>query len=182
MVDFKLVISNPKIGKTIQREVKEGDANSFIGLKIGAVVKGESIGLTGYELEITGGSDYCGFPMRKDLAGTRRKGILIIKGIGLRKSKKGMKKRKTVSGNTIHAKTAQINLKITKEGKERLFEAKKEGEAKEEKKEVTEEKKPEIKKEEAKPKEETKKEEKPKEEKPKPEEKQIEKPKVEEKK
>lgn len=174
MTDFKLVISDPKIGKTIQREVKEGDANSFIGLKIGAVVKGESIGLTGYEFEITGGSDYCGFPMRKDLSGTRRKGILIIKGTGLRKSKKGMKKRKTVAGNTIHAKTAQINLKIIKEGKERLFEAKKEGEAKEEKKEVKEEKKPEIKKE-AKPAEKPKPEEKPKE-------KPIEKPKVEEKK
>ncbi len=156
MAEFKLVISNPKIGRTIQREVKGEDANRLIGLKIGDVVKGELIGLSGYEFEITGGSDYCGFPMRRDVAGTKRKRILIVKGVGLRKTKKGMKKRKTVAGNTIHAKTAQINLKIIKEGKEKLFEEKKEAEV--------EEKKVEKKEEEAKPKEEPKQEDKPKEE------------------
>ncbi len=140
MVEFKIVISNPKIGRSVQREISGGDANRFIGLKIGDTIKGELIGLTGYEFEITGGSDYCGFPMRKDLTGTRRKGILIVKGIGLRKRKRGMKKRKTVAGNTIHAKIAQINLKIIKEGKEKLFEEKKEGAEKKEEEKAEEKK------------------------------------------
>jgi len=132
MVEFKLVISDPKTGKTTQREIKETDADRFIGLKVKDMIKGESIGLTGYEFEITGGSDDCGFPMRRDLTGTGRKKILIVKGIGLRKTKKGMKKRKMVAGNTIHAKIAQINLKIIKQGKESLFETPKADEIKEE--------------------------------------------------
>ena len=132
MVEFKLVISDPKTGKTTQREIKETDADRFIGLKLKDMIKGESIGLTGYEFEITGGSDDCGFPMRRDLTGTGRKKILIVKGIGLRKTKKGMKKRKMVAGNTIHAKIAQINLKIIKQGKESLFETPKADEIKEE--------------------------------------------------
>ena len=32
----------------------------------------------------------------------------------------GMRSRKTVAGNTIFEKTAQINLKVTKQGKEPL--------------------------------------------------------------
>jgi len=132
MVEFKLVISDPKTGKTTQREIKETDADRFIGLKLKDMIKGESIGLTGYEFEITGGSDDCGFPMRRDLTGTGRKKILIVKGIGLKKTKKGMKKRKMVAGNTIHAKIAQINLKIIKQGKESLFETPKADEIKEE--------------------------------------------------
>ena len=42
--------------------------------------------------------------MRKDVSGTGRKKILIVKGVGLKKTKKGTKYRKTVCGNTIHSK------------------------------------------------------------------------------
>jgi len=171
MVQFKLVISDPKTGKTVQREASEDDSSRLNGMKIGDIVKGETIGLTGYEFEITGGSDYCGFPMRRDITGIRRKKILIVKGIGLNKTAKGMKKRKTVAGNTIHPKTAQINLKIVKAGKENLFESKKEGEVEatsaEEAKPAEAPKAEEKPKEEVKPKEkaEEKKEEAPKEKK-----------------
>ena len=117
MAEFKLVLSNPKDGKSYQREVKAGDANAFMGLKIKDKVKGELIDLTGYEFELTGGSDKSGFPMRFDVVGTQRKKILAVKGVGLKAKRKGMKQRKTVCGNTVHADIAQINLKILKEGK-----------------------------------------------------------------
>lgn len=139
MTEFKLIISDPKLGRTLQREVKDSEAAGFLGLKMGDPVKGELFGLTGYEFLITGGSDYCGFPMRRDLTGTGRKKILIVSGVGLRKTKKGMKKRKTVAGNTIHSKTAQINLKITKHGAEKLFEEKKVEEKPKEKDEAKQE-------------------------------------------
>ena len=91
----------------------------FLGKKIGDSVKGEDTGiaeLAGYELVIAGGSDYCGFPMRADVSGVARKRILAVSGIGMRKLAKGMKQRKTVCGNTIHAKISQINLKVIKAG------------------------------------------------------------------
>jgi len=157
MVEFKLTISNPKTTKTVQKEVKDDDARPFVGKKIGDKINGEVINLTGYEFEVTGGSDYCGFPMRKDVRGTARKKILAVSGIGVKKKAKGIKQRKTVCGNTIHDKIVQINLKILKEGKEDIFKGK-EGEAekkeekkekpkKEEKKEAKEEKKAEPEKE-----------------------------------
>lgn len=154
MPDFKLVIST-KDGKSYQREVKDPNARKFLGMKIGDTIKGESIDLTGYEFLITGGSDYCGFPMRKDVTGIGRKRILIVKGVGLKKTSKGMKYRKAVCGNTIHSKISQINLKIIKEGKEPLIkEEKKEG--KEEKEAEKEEKPKKEKKEEAKKEEKSK--------------------------
>ncbi len=115
MVSFKVVIGT-KEGKCLQKEVPEPDANSFLGKKVGDKIAGEILGFTGYEFEITGGSDYAGFPMRKDIQGVGRKKILAIEGIGLKKISKGLRVRKTVCGNTIHPKISQINLKILKAG------------------------------------------------------------------
>jgi small subunit ribosomal protein S6e len=181
MAEFKLVIGT-KDGKCVQKEVKETDADIFLNKKIGDKISGDACGLAGYEFEITGGSDHCGFPMRRDVSGLGRKRILAVAGIGLlnkkkkrgrdqkgKRTMKGMRSRKTVCGNTIHANTAQINLKVLKEGKAPLA-------AKEEKKEekaapAEGEKKAEPKKET--PKEEPKKAEPKKEEKPKEEKKEA---------
>ncbi|MEM4268279.1 MAG: 30S ribosomal protein S6e [Candidatus Woesearchaeota archaeon] len=116
MVEFKIVIGDPKQGKSLQKVVKDDSAKPFIGLKIGDKVRGELIDLSGYEFEITGGSDNCGFPMRKDVQGSERKKIVAVKGVGFKKLGSGIRQRKTVCGNTIHAKTAQINLKVIKDG------------------------------------------------------------------
>ena len=112
MVDFKIVISDPSTGKTYQKEVKDDDARKFIGLKIGDKLKGDFLELGNVELGVTGGSDYCGFPMRKDVFGSGRKKILAVGGVGIRNKEKGIKKRKTVCGNTIHAKISQINVRV----------------------------------------------------------------------
>ncbi|HLF54712.1 MAG TPA: 30S ribosomal protein S6e [Candidatus Nanoarchaeia archaeon] len=129
MVNFKIVIGT-KAGKCVQKEVQEPEARTLLGKKIGDKVAGDTIGLTGYEFEITGGSDYCGFPMRKDIEGFSRKRILAVSGVGLKKKAKGIRQRKTVCGNTIHPKISQVNLKVLTEGKEPLIVEKKE-EAKE---------------------------------------------------
>lgn len=134
MVSFKIVIGT-KDGKCFQREIAEPDSKNLIGKKIGDIVKGELFSLTGYEFEITGGTDSAGIPMRKDIPGPGRKKILAVKGVGLKKIAKGLRVRKTVCGNTIHPKTAQINLKVIKEGKEKLAPPEAKEEKKEEKKE-----------------------------------------------
>lgn len=132
MAEFKLVIGDPKSKKCYQREVKDDLAKPFLGMKLGDKIRGEAIDLTGYEFEITGGSDYCGFPMRKDLPGQGRKKVLAVIGTGMKQLRKkvrkgkvfqkynGSKQRKMVCGNTIHAKIHQINLKVLKAGKASL--------------------------------------------------------------
>jgi len=140
MVSFKLCISDPS-GKTYQKEVKDSFARPFIGLNIGETIKGDGFEMSGYEFQITGGSDYCGFPMRKGILGVRKK-LVIYGGVGFRGDAKGIKRRKTVCGHKIHERISQINLKVTKQGPKKLAEALGVAEAKkEEKAEVKEEKK-----------------------------------------
>ena len=120
MADFKLCIGDPASGKTYQMEVKEANAKPFLGLNIGEKVKGEMIDLTGYEFEITGGSDKAGFPMRHGILGVRKK-ITSLGGVGFReRARKGMYRRKTVCGHKINTDIVQINLKVTKEGSKKL--------------------------------------------------------------
>ena len=123
MMDVKIVIADPKTGKSYANDVKDPDARRFLGMKIGDNVKGELMDMTGYEFLITGGSDSAGIPMRQDLNGIARKRILAVSGVGIKKGRKGMKQRKIVAGNTIYERTAQINLKITTQGKDPLVEA-----------------------------------------------------------
>jgi small subunit ribosomal protein S6e len=136
MTEYKIVINDPKIGKSYQREVKDNEAEYFNGKKIGDKVIGNDFGFEGYEFLITGGSDNSGFPMRKDVDLAGKKKILAVSGVGLKKTRKGMKVRKTVAGNTIYQNTVQINLKIIKYGKEKF-----------EKEETSTEQKEEVKKE-----------------------------------
>ena len=121
MVSFKLCISDPATGRTFQKEVKDAMARPLIGLNIGETIKGDNLELNGYELQVTGGSDYCGFPMRRGILGLRKK-IVILGGVGFRGAFKGIKKRKTVCGHKIHEQISQVNLKVLKPGAKKLNE------------------------------------------------------------
>ena len=79
--------------------------------------------MEGYELEIRGGSDFAGFAMRKDVHGPIRKRALLGSGSGVRIRRKGMKRRKTVCGNTITPQIVQVNLYVKTYGKRGLEEA-----------------------------------------------------------
>jgi small subunit ribosomal protein S6e len=119
-MEIKVNIGDPKTGKTFKKTIAEDDAKLFFGKKIGDSIKGELLQAPGYEFQLAGGSDYCGFPMRSDVEGTLRKRILIVKGIGLRTNRAGRRVRKAVAGNTVYTRTAQINLKVTKAGAQPL--------------------------------------------------------------
>ncbi len=135
-MEMKLNISDPKNGKTYKRVLTEEKAEPLYNKKIGDKINGDTIGFEGYEFEITGGSDFCGFPMRKDIEGTVRKKILSTKSTGIKAKRKGIRVRKTVAGNTIYEKTTQVNMKILKKGKESLEpKEEKKDDKKEEKKE-----------------------------------------------
>ena len=116
MVDFKIVIADPKTNKSYQKEFEQKQSQ-LLGKKIGDKIKGDGFGLTGgYELQITGGSDNAGFPMRSDVEGTARKRLLITKGVGFRSKKKGMRKRKSIRGNTVSTVISQINMIVVSYG------------------------------------------------------------------
>ena len=110
---FKIVISDPKTRRAYQKEAPE---DGFLGKKLGDKVAGDLVGLVGFELELTGGSDKDGFPMRRDMEGQGKKKILITPGVGLRSGVKGERKKKSVRGNTISKYVSQINVKILKYG------------------------------------------------------------------
>ena len=121
MASFKLNIADAKDGKCYKAEVKEQQAMPLIGLNIGEKIDGNKLGMEGYEFQITGGMDYCGFPMRSGILGIRNT-ITIYRGVGFRGGLKGMKKRRTVCGYKINDKISAVNLKVTKEGSKKLSE------------------------------------------------------------
>jgi small subunit ribosomal protein S6e len=153
MGNIKFVINDGKTGKTYQTEV---DGSKLYGRKIKDKIKGDLLDISGYEFEITGGSDYCGFPMRPDLQISGRKKLLLTRGIGVKTVKKGQRIRKTVCGAIVNDTTHQVNMKILKYGAKKPEELFKKKEGSEEATEEVKEEKPK----EA-PKEEPKKEEKP---------------------
>jgi small subunit ribosomal protein S6e len=115
MVELKIVMGT-KDGKSHQRELKSPESDTLLGKKIGDKISGDSLGLSGYEFELSGGSDNAGFPMRRDVQGTQRKRIFTNKSLGTKINRAGMKVRKSLAGNTVSENIAQINLKVTKEG------------------------------------------------------------------
>jgi len=121
-------------GRSYNLTISGNNMSQFLGKKIGDQVDGLFVGegdqtLGGYKLEITGGSDKTGTPMRSDLDGGSRQSILVtastgFKGHSLEQKTKGgekkrfrykpdgMRKRRNFRGNTINQDTRQINLKV----------------------------------------------------------------------
>ncbi len=110
---MQVVISDPKTGKSYKLEGKDEEVRAlFTGKRIGDLVDGDTLGLSGYMLEIKGGSDRDGVPMRADVPGTGRRKILIASPPGYRPRERGKRRRKQVRGNEISSDISQINVKI----------------------------------------------------------------------
>ncbi|MFC6905154.1 30S ribosomal protein S6e [Halalkalicoccus tibetensis] len=116
MADFKVVVSDPETGATYQRDVDGQDANRFLGRDLGEEVDGDSVGLSGYSLELTGGSDRAGRPLRDDVSGPNLKQVLLTGGTGYKPQHDGERKRVTVRGREISEEVVQINAKISAYG------------------------------------------------------------------
>lgn len=109
---YKVVVSDK--GESHQIELEDGA--QINGLVIGDEFDGGILGLTGYTLKVTGGSDKNGFTMKKDVPGTRRIKSLLSSGVGYNPKAKGVKRRKTVRGNTIADDIVQVNTVVTSAG------------------------------------------------------------------
>lgn len=109
---FKVVVSD----KAISHQIEVEDGKELNGLVIGDEFDGSIVGLDGYTLKITGGSDKNGFTMKKDVSGTRRIKSLLSGGVGYKPIGNGVKRRKTVRGNTIAEDIVQINTVVVSAG------------------------------------------------------------------
>lgn len=122
----------------------ESNSESFVGKKLGDIVKGSDIkevsDFNDYEFKITGASDKQGFPVL-NFEGVGLKRVLLGYGPGMHKRPKGLKKkkpnkkpdglrlRKTVHANNIDSSIIQINMKVSKQGAKPLAEIFKKPEA-----------------------------------------------------
>jgi small subunit ribosomal protein S6e len=119
MAKFKIVISDPETGTSKSVESEGSRAAPLIGRKLGEIIDGSVVGMSGYKLKITGGSDRDGFPMRPNVHGGVRAGVILTKGIGFHPSREGERRRKTLRGKTITEDIIQINMKIIERSKEK---------------------------------------------------------------
>lgn len=119
---MKLVISDPKTGKSYQRELDKEKETQMYGKKIRDGVDGGIVGLSGYQLLVTGGSDRDGFPLNPTVPGTKRYDVLLgSSSEGARGLKHGERAKRILRGNTVSQDTHQVNLKVATPG-EKSFE------------------------------------------------------------
>lgn len=117
MATFQVTVADPETGATYQREVSDQDANRFLGKEIGDDVDGGAVGLDGYTLALTGGSDTAGRPLRDDLPGPNLREILADeRTVGYQPTRDGERRRVTVRGNEIGEEVAQLNASIVERG------------------------------------------------------------------
>jgi len=126
-------VSDPETGTSKVVELEEARAAPLIGRKIGDVVDGSIVDLPGSKMQIMGGSDKDGFPMRKNVHGGVRRRVVLSGGVGFNPKDEGERRRKTVRGNVITDEIVQLNIKIIEKPKQP-----KEGKKPKEKKEKTE--------------------------------------------
>ncbi len=117
---MKIVLSDPKGKRAYNIEIEESNKAILIGRKVGEAVSGKDLGLSGYEIRITGGCDKDGTPIKKGVAGAGRTRVLIGKGQGYRQKEKGVIKRKLVRGDTVSDDIVQVNAVVSKRGKKPL--------------------------------------------------------------
>jgi len=136
LAKFKIIISDPDSGTSKTVELEENRTVPLIGRKLGEVLDGTIVGLTGHKLRITGGSDKDGFPMRPSVHGGVRRKIILGGGVGFKPKDEGERRRKTVRGNIITNEIVQINMKIVEKPKQTKEQKKKQTKEKTPKKEA----------------------------------------------
>jgi small subunit ribosomal protein S6e len=133
MAKFKVIVSDPEAGNSKTVELEEARATPLIGRRIGEVIDGAIVGMPNHKVQIMGGSDKDGFPMRPSVHGGVRRRIVLAEGVGFSPTNEGMRRRKTIRGNVVTDEIVQLNMKITERPKQPK-ESKKTKEKKEEKK------------------------------------------------
>ncbi len=131
---MRIVISDPSTGKSFQAEVSKDQETHIIGKRMSERIDGGIVGAAGYSLELTGGSDDSGFPMRMDMPGAKKTKALVTEGVGFHSKRKGERRRRMFRGNNYSAEIIQVNAKVITAGQTPLDQIFVKSEKKEEKK------------------------------------------------
>ena len=119
-----LIISDPETGTSQTVELEDARMAPIMGRRIGEVIDGTVADLAGYKIQLTGGTDKDGIPMRPDVHGGVKARIVLSGGVGYKPKNKGERKRVVVRGNTVSADTTFLNFKIVEKPKGRKKKAK----------------------------------------------------------
>jgi small subunit ribosomal protein S6e len=122
MVELKVVLSDQKTGRAYNVSVSGGPAGALIGKKIGDELDAGPFGLSGYRMQITGGSDRNGTPSRRNLPIAGRRKLLLSGGTGFRPVREGQRRRKSIRGSEITPDFVQVNARVTTYGDKPLEE------------------------------------------------------------
>ncbi len=117
MAKFKVIVSDPSTTKSKVMELEGARAVPLIGKRLGESVDGSVVGMSNVKLQITGGSDKDGFPMRPSIHGGVRVSVILSRGTGFHPQREGERQRKTVRGNIITEDIVQVNMKVSEKTK-----------------------------------------------------------------
>jgi small subunit ribosomal protein S6e len=112
MAKFKVIVSDPQSGASKVVELEEARASPVIGRKLGETLDGAAVDMPAHKIQLMGGSDKDGVPMRSNVHGGVRRAVVLSGGAGFKSTRKGGRKRKTVRGDIITDEIVQINVKI----------------------------------------------------------------------
>jgi len=118
MAKFKVIVSDSETGTSNVLELEETRATPLIGRKIGEIIDGSVVNLSSHKVQIMGGSDKDGFPMRQNVHGGVRRQVLLSGGVGFKPQSAGERRRKTIRGNVITDEIVQVNMKIVEKPKQ----------------------------------------------------------------
>jgi small subunit ribosomal protein S6e len=107
-----LIISDPETGKSRKVEIEDSRMSALIGRRIGEILDGAIANLPGYKLQLTGGCDKDGIPMRPDIHGGVKGRFILSGGVGYKPRNPGERRKKMVRGNTVTSETKYLNFKI----------------------------------------------------------------------
>jgi small subunit ribosomal protein S6e len=111
---MKIIYSDPKSGRSAQVDLPKDKVGLVLNYKIGDTIDGSIVGLAGYKLKITGGSDNSGFPLHKSIQGSIK--THIFKRANRSGKSKGIFTRNMIRGNTINQDVEQLNTVIVEYG------------------------------------------------------------------
>jgi small subunit ribosomal protein S6e len=112
-----LIIADPETGINEKLELEDARMAPLVGRRIGEIIDGTIAGLVGYKIQLTGGTDKDGIPMRPDVHGGVKARVVLSGGVGYKPRKKGERKRVVVRGNTVTNDTTFLNFKIVEKPK-----------------------------------------------------------------
>lgn len=116
---MKLNISHPTNNTQVFMEQVHNLESALYEKQIGDTLDGKFIGpeWEGYILQITGGSDRQGFPMKPGVRKQERVRLLLKKGdIGFHCTRDGLRKRKSVRGCIVSEEIRALNLQVLQDG------------------------------------------------------------------